>query len=168
MVRERIQEVFDFATSESPYNSANKGWINEDVYLQWGSLPEKPSVEGEELVNVSVSWAPISKFLTIIFLVISLATVIVFSSISLSSGDFQVLKDTKFLIAKDSEPELTNNSGILSQATNSEVVQEDLEIGQNQAFRDEKPLTLNRDALKTLPLDKKPLTAVDLFQSKRL
>ena len=33
MLKERIQEVFEFTKSESPYRKANKGWINQDIFL---------------------------------------------------------------------------------------------------------------------------------------
>ena len=33
MLKERIQEVFEFTKSESPYRKANKGWINQDIFI---------------------------------------------------------------------------------------------------------------------------------------
>ena len=33
MLKERIQEIFEFTNSESPYRKANKGWINEDIFM---------------------------------------------------------------------------------------------------------------------------------------
>ena len=37
MLKERIQEIFEFAKSESPYRKANKGWINQDIFLDLSS-----------------------------------------------------------------------------------------------------------------------------------
>ena len=36
MIKERLQEIVDFTKSESPYRKANKGWINQDIYLELG------------------------------------------------------------------------------------------------------------------------------------
>ncbi len=93
MVRERIKEVVDFATSESPYINANKGWINDDVYLQWGGLTDKEDSGNEELLDVSIFWEPIKKLVLILFLVIALTSIFVFGSVSFSKGrlDFSLI-----------------------------------------------------------------------------
>ena len=33
MLKERIQEIVEFTNSESPYQKANKGWINQNIFL---------------------------------------------------------------------------------------------------------------------------------------
>ncbi len=67
MLRGRVKELLDFATTESPYRSANKGWVTDDVYLQWGSSLNQDSNEGDELANVSVFWKPIIEIALILF-----------------------------------------------------------------------------------------------------
>ena len=90
MVRERIKELVDFATTESPYRDANKGWLTDDVYLQLGKSQEKTSRAGKELANVSVFWGPINQLVSIIFFVVSLAAILVFISVSFAHGRFQI------------------------------------------------------------------------------
>ena len=90
MVRERIKELVDFATTESPYRDANKGWVTDDVYLEWGSSQEKNSLEGKELANISVYWKPINQIASILFVVVSCAAIFVFTSVSFAHGRFQI------------------------------------------------------------------------------
>ena len=90
MVRERIKELIDFATTESPYRDANKGWLNDDVYLQWGTAPEQKTKSGVELANVSVFWNPINQLAAILLAVVLLASSFVFVAVSLSHGKVQI------------------------------------------------------------------------------
>ncbi len=91
VVRERVKEVVDFATSTSPYKNANKGWITEDVYLQWGSSTETQSSPTNEFLDVLVFWEPIKKLVSILFIVISLAALLVVSAVSYNHGRFPLL-----------------------------------------------------------------------------
>ena len=90
VVRERIKELIDFATSESPYRDANKGWLNDDVYLQLGSAPEQSPKTGVEMANVSVFWNPINQIASILLAVVLLASVFVFLAVSLAHGKFDL------------------------------------------------------------------------------
>ena len=90
MVRERIKELIDFATTESPYRDANKGWLNDDVYLQWGTAPEQKTKSGVELANISVFWNPINQLAAILLAVVLLASSFVFVAVSLSHGKVQI------------------------------------------------------------------------------
>ena len=94
MVRERIKELVDFATSESPYRDANKGWLNDDVYIQWGKSSNQSPTQGVEFANVSVFWKPINQIVSILFLVVLLATIFVFLTVSLSHGRLQIPQET--------------------------------------------------------------------------
>ncbi len=87
MVRDKIKEIVDFATTESPYRSANKGWVTEDVYLQWGKSPEEQRVQGDQLVDISIFWRPINKILALLFLVFALATIFVSVVLGFSHGN---------------------------------------------------------------------------------
>ena len=90
MVRERIKELVDFATSESPYTNANKGWITDDVYVQFGALPDQPEQAKDELLDVFVFWEPIKQLISILFWVVLLASCLVFTSVSLTRGRFDI------------------------------------------------------------------------------
>jgi len=90
VVRERIKELVDFATTESPYRDANKGWVTDDVYIKWGSSVEKNSLQGQELANIAVYWKPINQIVFILFAVIFLASILVFTSVSFAHGRFKI------------------------------------------------------------------------------
>ena len=84
----------DFATTESPYRDANKGWLNDDVYIQWGKEQEFSSKSGVELAKVSVSWSPINQLASILLAVFFLTTSFVFLAVSLSHGRLNILGTT--------------------------------------------------------------------------
>ena len=92
MVRERFQEIVDFATTQSPYRSATKGWISDDVYLELGASEGKYLKQGNELANVSFYWQPINQIISILFGVVLLATTFVFFSVSISHGRINFTK----------------------------------------------------------------------------
>ncbi len=81
MVQERIDELVDFATTESPRRSATKGWITDFIYLQLGASSEKPETKGEELVNVSVYWN--KEIAAVIFGVVFILSTCTFAGVSL-------------------------------------------------------------------------------------
>ena len=94
MVRERIKEVVDFATTESPYRDANKGWLTDDVFINWGTSKGKASSQGNEVAKVSVFWSPINQLASILFIVVFLAAIFVFTSVSFAHGRFQMPIDS--------------------------------------------------------------------------
>jgi len=122
LVRERLKEVVDFATSESPYRNANKGWINDDVYLQWGSLTDKADSGNEELLDVSIFWEPVKKLVLILFLVIALASTLVFGSVSLSKGRF----DFSLISSSFGDEAIKNQSQVDYTIVQTDVLEADL------------------------------------------
>ncbi len=119
MVRERVQELVDFATTESPYRDANKGWVTDDVYIQLGRSKEKTSNPGKELANISVFWDPINKLVSIVFLVVALATILVFIAVSFAHGRFQMPIDTARVIPETAEIEVVETMPAEEPATAS-------------------------------------------------
>ncbi len=87
MLKERIQEVFDFTKSESPYRKANKGWINQDIFLDLSPSADTYK-QTNEAAKVTLFWSPINSFLSNIFLIIILGSIIVFTSLSFTKGRF--------------------------------------------------------------------------------
>ncbi len=87
MLKERIQEVFDFTKSESPYRKANKGWINQDIFLDLS-----PSLDTykqtNEAAKVTLFWSPLNSLFSNIFLIIILGSILVFTSVSFAKGRF--------------------------------------------------------------------------------
>ena len=87
MIKERIQEVFDFTKSESPYRKANKGWINEDVFLDLSPSADTYK-QTNEAAKVTLFWSPLNSLLSNIFLIIILCSILVFTSVSFAKGRF--------------------------------------------------------------------------------
>ena len=97
MPGERFKEIVDFATTESPFRSANKGWINDNVFLQWGpDKDRKTSEDFDQLAEIAFYWQPIIQIATILFVVISLATIFAFAPIYLSKGSSNLLSGFSF------------------------------------------------------------------------
>ena len=85
MFKERIQEIFEFTKSQSPYRKANKGWINKDIFLDL-----RPSADSlaqkNEAIKISVFWSPINTLLSNIGIVIMISSLLVFTSLSFAKG----------------------------------------------------------------------------------
>ena len=118
MLKERIQEVFDFTKSESPYRKANKGWINQDIFLDFSPSADKINQTNED-AKVTLFWSPINKLLSNIFIIIILGIVLVFTSLSFAKGrfDFNLVGNSSIIRIVDVEE---NNSLDI-------VVQEDID-----------------------------------------
>ena len=97
MLKERIQEVFEFTKSESPYRKANKGWINQDIFLDLSPSSDTYK-QTNEAAKVTLFWSPVNSLLSNIFLIIILGSILVFTSVSFAKGRFDF--------------NLYNNSGI--------------------------------------------------------
>ena len=98
MFKERIQEIFDFTKSESPYKKANKGWINQDIFLDLSPSTDTYK-QTSEAAKVTLFWSPINSLLSNIFLIIILGSILVFTSVSFAKSRFDF--------------NLFNNSGIV-------------------------------------------------------
>ncbi len=110
MLADRFKEIVDFAKSESPYRSANKGWVTDDIYLQWGATKGKSSKEFDQLAEVSFYWKPIIQTVFMLLAIIFLATFFAFTPKAISKGGFQSF------------------SGIIELASNLPVQQKVIEI----------------------------------------
>ena len=97
MIKERIKEVFEFTKSESPYRKANKGWINQDIFLDLNPSPDTYK-QTNEAAKIILFWSPINSLLSNIFILLFLSSILVFTSISFVKGRFDF--------------NLFNNSGI--------------------------------------------------------
>ena len=95
MIKERIKEVFEFTKSESPYRKANKGWINQDIFLDLSPSTDKYK-QKNEVAQVTLFWSPINNLLSNIFLIIVLCSIFLFTSISFANGrfDFNVFNNS--------------------------------------------------------------------------
>ena len=164
MLTGRIKELLDFATTESPYRSANKGWVTDDVYLQWGASIDKASNEGDELANVSVFWKPIIEIALILFVVVALATILVFSAVSISHGRFHISLGN-FPLQSASEL-VETESGVSVEAKVSNVVlPAQVEPAEPQRISEDVGLTTDSSPDSGTPTPKVAPTTMDmLFQ----
>ena len=85
MLNERIQEILEFTKSESPYKKANKGWINQDLFLDLNPSPDSFSSKSET-AKVTLFWSPIDKLLSNIFIILVISSLLVFISLSFVKG----------------------------------------------------------------------------------
>ncbi len=70
MIKERLQEIVDFTKSESPYRKANKGWINQDIFLDLS--PSVDTIKQQnETAKVTLFWSPINSLLSNIFFLLN-------------------------------------------------------------------------------------------------
>ncbi len=89
MFKARIQEIVEFSKSESPYRKANKGWINQDVFLDLAPNSATDN-QKKEIAKVTLLWSPINTLLSNIFLIIILCSLLVFTSIYIIKGGFKL------------------------------------------------------------------------------
>mgnify|MGYP001160904290 CR=1 FL=1 len=80
MIKERLQEILEFTKSESPYTKANKGWINEDIFLEFGKSSSSLSKQ-KEAAKVTFLWPPIQRLISNLLLIIIISSLIVLSTI---------------------------------------------------------------------------------------
>ncbi|MBW3042740.1 hypothetical protein [Prochlorococcus marinus] len=89
MLKERIQEILEFTKSESPYRKANKGWINQDIFLDLNPSPEDFN-QKNEAAKLTLLWSPINSLIANIFLILIISSLLVFTSLSFAKGRFDL------------------------------------------------------------------------------
>ena len=88
MIKERIQEIFEFTQSQSPYSKANKGWINQDIFLDLS--PSSDNLEEKrEAAKITLFWSPIYSLLSNLFIILIISSILVFASLSIVKGRFE-------------------------------------------------------------------------------
>ncbi len=168
MVKERIKEIVDFATTESPYKSANKGWINNDVYLKWGKSEEQTQNQGTEVAAISVEWGPINQLVLILILVFCLATLLVLSAISFSHSDFHFKTNNLTTQRISNQSQKASSIKEVEENISSKESVQQLAV-ENPVNAPQTPIeTSTADTVKKIIPEKRLVTATDLFQPKRL
>ena len=89
MFKERLQEILEFTKSESPYSKANKGWINQDIFLEFGKSSSNLSKQ-KESAKVTLLWPPIQRLISNLFLIIIISSLIVITSLKESQLNFNL------------------------------------------------------------------------------
>ena len=112
MLKERIQEVFEFTKSESPYRKANKGWINQDIFLDLSPSTDTYK-QTSEAAKVTLFWSPLKSLLSNIFSIIILGSILVFTSVSFAKGRFYFNLFSNSSIVDIVEVEVNNSLDIV-------------------------------------------------------
>ena len=124
MLKERIKEVFEFTNSESPYRKANKGWINQDMFLDLSPSPDTLK-QTNEAAKITLFWSPINSLLSNIFFIIILCSILVFTSVSFAKGrfDFDLFNNFKseYILEVDENKDLNNSIINDVDSTNSTI-----------------------------------------------
>ncbi len=190
MLRERVKEIVDFATSESPYRSANKGWLSNDVYLQWGGdiKQKQPSKELDQFVKASIYWKPILQIASFAFLVICIGTTLAFAPVYLSSNrisslgllsqpstpleqirDSDEIKLERVDVAVESIPpeQIRDSDEIKLERVDVAVESTSLQQTRDAGAPSNERLLVVRKQPNNSPSLKKTVTATDLFQSRQ-
>ncbi len=195
-IGKRINEVLDFASNESPYRAANKGWITDDIFLEWGSQKKSQLSKKDELANVSIFWG--KEIFAIIFTFVFILSTLVFAAFSLFQSHPAKQEKKASLVAKintsspkksipkeiktvSTEPKAeTNSQNIAGKPKTQETKptqEKQVELStqvisqgkdSNTSTTPSTSTTPTTPSTSTTPPRTKVKTAVDLFQPKRL
>ncbi len=167
MLKERIQEIFEFTKSESPYIKANKGWINQDIFLDLS--PSNDTFEQkEEAAKITFFWSPINTLVSNIFIIIIISSILVLTSLSFVRGRFNFdLFSTSSInnIVKVENNKVLKSSQVNDLVSKTSVKEKNIEINEldktnNKIVLDDKEI--NSDPKKITPeIDKQQLLIKD-------
>ncbi len=166
MLGERIKEIIDFAKSESPYRSANKGWITNDIFLKLGSSNEKSTSQFDQFVKISFLWQPIIQLVSILFVVVFLSSIFAFTPISLSNGRLHYI--VQAFNVKDDLVVLKKKVEAQGSTPSASVTKEKVEAQGStpSASVTKKKVEVQGSTPSASVAKKKVVTATDLFQSR--
>ena len=89
MFKDRLQEILEFTKSESPYSKANKGWINQDIFLEFGKSSSALSKQ-KEAAKVTLLWPPIQRLISNLLIIVIISSLIVLSTLKGSQLNFNL------------------------------------------------------------------------------
>ena len=89
MFKERFQEILEFTKSESPYSKANKGWINQDIFLEFGKSSSALSKQ-KEAAKVTLLWPPIQRLIYSLLLILIVSSLIVLTTVKGAKLNFNL------------------------------------------------------------------------------
>ena len=89
MFKDRLQEILEFTKSESPYRKANKGWINQDIFLEFGKSSSALSKQ-KESAKLTLLWPPIQRLISNLLIIVIISSLIVITAIKGSQLNFNL------------------------------------------------------------------------------
>ena len=181
MLKERIQEILEFSQSESPYSKANKGWINQDIFLDLSPSADTFN-QRNEAAKITFFWSPINTLLSNIFTIIIISSILVFTSLSLAKGKFNFnlintslingivkVEDNKILTTNDLndldsiDSENQYNLQINELAENNNINS----LDDNQIDSDNETITIEIDKQNSLIIDKEINKDIKNLENKK-
>jgi len=181
VLKDRIQEIFEFTKSESPYRKANKGWINQDIFLDLSPAPDT-FAQKNEAAKITVWWSPVNTLLSNIFIVIIISSLLVFTSLSFAKGRFNlnlfntsltneiiqatdnnVMKTTQLTDLDSLDLENEQNLEIEELETKNNMIS----LDDNQIKSDQKTITTEIDKKEVLIKDKENNTDIRILENKK-
>ena len=179
MLKERIQEIFEFTKSESPYRKANKGWINQDIFLDLSPSPDTFE-QKNEAAKVTLFWSPINTLVSNIFIIIIISSILVFTSLSFAKGrfNFNLFNTSSINDIVKVEDNMVIKS-IQSNASMPKISEKNLEINEldktknktslddNQIITDSKTIIPETDKKEVLIKNKKNNIGIKNLENKK-
>ena len=132
MFKERFQEILEFTKSESPYSKANKGWINQDIFLEFGKSSSNLSKQ-QEAAKVTLLWPPIQSLIFNLLLIIVICSLLVLTTLRESKLKFNLgsltiaFKNTIVQLENKESNLISEENQITDININSEIEDEALE-----------------------------------------
>ena len=170
MLQERFEEILDFIKEESPYRSATKGWITNDIYLKTGPSSDENKSDFGQLAKVSIFWKPIFQIAIVLFLLISFSTLVAFTPLAFSKGKFNTLNSLFHQKPLLEEQISTLPSSKVEELPIQYIEKEDLKENENQKIPFNKNISINKVTLQQrsprVTNNRKLITATDLFQPR--
>ena len=157
MLKERIQEVFEFTKSESPYSKANKGLINKDIFLDLSPSPDTVK-QTNESAKLILFWSPIKSLISNIFVIIILGSIIVFTSVSFAKGrfDFNLFNNSETLdIVKVQEDKYQDISRLKDEDSTNSIIQQNIDTNDLDKLNENNSLDNNSMKVDQKTINKK-------------
>jgi len=85
----RLQEILDFTKSQSPYSKVNKGWINQNIFLEFGKSTSTLSKQ-KEAAKVTLLWPPVQRLISNLLFILIISSLIVLSSVKGAQFNFNL------------------------------------------------------------------------------
>ena len=150
MFKERFLEILEFTKSESPYKKANKGWINQDIFLEFGKSSSTLSKQ-KEAVKITFLWHPIQKLIFNLLIIIIISSIIVLFTLKESKFNFNLsslaisLKEKIVQLENKESNLILEENAIIDSNFNSEI-EEDFQKEEINILKQE--LSNEEDSLK--------------------
>ena len=120
MIKNRFKEILEFTKSESPYSKANKGWINEDIFLEFGKSLSLLSKQ-KETARITLLWAPLQRLIYNLILIIIISSLIVLTTLKASAVRFNFISFIEAFNNKSLQLEKKESNLIIQESQISDI-----------------------------------------------